>query len=395
MLLAARSPRGKPDAAAIKLLLRDEIDWHAFLAVTQRHRLSPLVLLGLQPVTPGVIPPFVMAELQVRQQANRDRVLRIHRELQRLLRRFGEHGWQLSALKGAMLSETIYGDPFRRHSGDLDLLTEDRDLPAQVELLRTLGYVQVTPDCRLTPRRLARHQRYWKDLTFCHRPSGRSLDLHWRLFNNREHRANQLGARLVPAEGLLFGAGLSTIGKTDQFLYCAAHGTADDWVYLKGLADVAAFLRVLTAEELAEALGRAEALGLLPQVSSAIHLAAEWMGAPVPAALTLGADDPFHQRLRRRVWHELVRTEFQPLRHNPGALAALRRELCIVPGARSLIEILGRYLWRPRIWSRVDLPDALLWLYPVLGLLTPPRRVRRGGTQMVEPVAAGAKRSEP
>jgi hypothetical protein len=69
----------------------------------------------------------------------------------------------------------------------------------------------------------------------------------------------------------------------------------------------------------------------------------------------------------------LLRQNFKPDRSFASPAQWLRLEMELVPGFRSLAEIARRFVWRPRVWSAVDLPDQLFWFYPVLGLLLLPR----------------------
>ncbi|ADW67866.1 nucleotidyltransferase domain-containing protein [Granulicella tundricola] len=376
LLLAVRVPLTSADAERLRRIAANDIDWRAFLAAAHSHRLSPLALCGLQSAALSAVPDFVFRELQSSQQASAMRAVKITLETQRIVNHFAASGFTLICLKGITLSQTIYGDPYLRHSGDLDLLTEERDLPGQLLRMRELGYELVDPACAASPRRLRLYIRYQKDLSLCHVQSGRMVDLHWRLFNNRLHKANRLGMTAPINPGQSINASFRTLSRLDQFVYCAAHGSADAWVYFKGLADIAALLHVLSPEELTQALIRTATLGLLPQVSSAIHLAAEFMGARVQHPLLLSPGDSFHQAMRSKVIRNLERSAFTPRRHNPGLFAAMRIELQLTPGLRSMREVIRRYLWRPRIWSIVNLPDALLWLTPLLGLVIPPRVAR-------------------
>jgi hypothetical protein len=52
-----------------------------------------------------------------------------------------DSGIRCTALKGPMLSETLYGDPGRRPSSDIDLLVAQEQMYRAVEVVRTLGYV--------------------------------------------------------------------------------------------------------------------------------------------------------------------------------------------------------------------------------------------------------------
>ena len=158
----------------------------------------------------------------------------------------------------------------------------------------------------------------------------------------------------------------------DQFIYIAAHGVSDAWTYLKSLSDAAAFLRIMSPAELDHALERARSLGLLAQISAAIHLANDWMGANARSQHLLAPDERISRTVRERATTMLLRQEFKPVRNFPSPFDWLQLEMKLVPGVRSLTELARRFVWRPRVWASVDLPDRFFWFYPILGLLLPP-----------------------
>jgi len=375
MLLAARS-RLRPEEIAQIHELADAtppLDWQGFLAVTAHHRVSPLVFESLDQVRPAGLPDFVRDELQCRARRNAFEALRSAAEVRRMAEAYAAAGLELSVLKGVPLSQFLFGNPNTRHVGDIDLLTEPHRLPEQIALLAELGYARINPTSRLTPHRIAAYVSFWKDFTFQNRASGFELDLHWRLFNNRFHAANRIVSEASFQTVSAFGVPMRVFSPVDQFLYLAAHGVLDAWTYLKSLADVAAFLRLFSADELDHALARAEELGLLAQISAAIHLASDWMGTAISNPRLLRAEEPIARRIRERTTTMLLRQNFKPDRSYASPAQWLKLEMDLVPGVRSLTESARRFVWRPRVWSVVDLPDQLFWFYPVIGLLLLPR----------------------
>jgi hypothetical protein len=375
MLLAARS-RLRPEEIAQIHELADAnppLDWQGFLAVNAHHRVSPLVFESLDQVRPAGLPEFVRDELQSRARRNAFEALRSVAEVGRMAETYAAAGLELSVLKGVPLSQFLFGNPNTRHVGDIDLLTEPRRLPEQIALLAGLGYERINPASRLTPHRIAAYIRFWKDFTFQNRAAGFELDLHWRLFNNRFHAANRIVSEASFQTVTAFGVPMRVFSPVDQFLYIAAHGVLDAWTYLKSLADIAAFLRLFSADELDHALARADQLGLLAQISAAIHLANDWMGTAISNPRLMDAEEPIARRIRERTTTMLLRQNFKPDRSYASPAQWLKLEMDLVPGVRSLTEIARRFVWRPRVWSVVDLPDRFFWFYPVLGLLLLPR----------------------
>jgi hypothetical protein len=377
MLLTARSRLRAPEIEQIHKLTEGNLDWNQFLAVTAHHRVSSLVFESLEHTRPAGLPEPVHSELQHRARHNAFEALRSANEVRRMVAAFATAGIELRVLKGVPLSQFLFGNPNTRHVGDIDLLTEPSRLPEQIEILRSLGYALINPTSRLTPHRIASYVHFWKDFTFLGHSSGFELDLHWRLFNNRFHAANRIlapGSAQTHFETVTaFGVPMRVFSPIDQFIYIAAHGALDAWTYLKSLADVSGFLRLFTPAELDAALARAAQLGLLSQISGAIHLANDWMGAEIASPRLIDADERVAHRIRQRTTNMLLRQNFKPNRSYASPAQWLRIEIELVPGIRSLAEIASRFVWRPRVWAAVDLPDQLFWFYPVLGLLILPR----------------------
>jgi hypothetical protein len=350
------------------------LDWDAFLALAAHHRLSPLAFQNLDSLRPAGLPESVRETLHTRSIANAMTALRVMGEFRRLKDRFAEIGIEVSTLKGVPLSQTLYGNPNTRHVGDLDLLTIPERLPEQIAVLQELGYERVYPKCKLTPRRLSYYIAFRKDFTFRNRDSGFDLDLHWRLFDNRLHAANHIFSGPLPSSVEIYGISTGQFDFQDQFLYVAAHGVSDAWMYLKSLADVSAFLRVMSASELDGALGRATELGILAHVSAAIHGANEWFGAGIKNPRMLSEKQPLSRYLRRRLLNTFLKHNFQPNRTDLTPFDWLMLDTELVPGISGFAERVGHVIWRPRVWSTIDLPDNFFWAYSLLGLVLPPRR---------------------
>ena len=373
LLLTADPTPGEQKSAHIRSLAAlPAFPWAAFLALAEHHRLVPLVFQSLVQAAPPQLPPAIHDTLHRQSTRNAFAALQAVTELHHVTEAFVTAGFPLVALKGITLSQILYGTPNARHVGDLDLLTTPSRLDAQLDLLASLAYTRVRPEAPLTPRRTATFVRFWKDFTLA--GDTFELDFHWRLFNNPHHAANRLLATPELTATEVFGTTFPTLSLRNQFLYTAAHASGESFTYLKTLADVAAFLRLLSPAQLDDALLRARDLGLLPQVSAAVHLAKLWMQTDITSTHLLPATHPLARRLHRRTATLLARQNFLPTRDFPSPLSWLRLELQLTPGLRSLAQAAARFAFRPRVWSAVSLPDRFFALYPLLGLLLPPRR---------------------
>lgn len=390
LLLAMRFPLSERDQSRCADLIGSGIDWPTFAGLVAHHRVQSVASAALdllQKTQKTAIPQTVLDRLHAQARTNALRAVHSTGEAARVIRRFAESGFPLTLLKGVGLSQQIYANPGMRQVGDIDLLSTAGNLRAQFDLLGSLGYRCTVPEARLTPRRLASLVRFWKDATF-HSPGNTfPIELHWRLFNHRFHPANRLLDVAEFTSEPVFGFPIRVLAPADQFLYQSAHGTADAWVYLKTLADVAGYLRILTAEQLDAALQKAASIGLLDHVSAAIHLANDWMGAEISSPRLSPAESALASFVRNRMESLLLRHDFKPSRSDPSPADWLRLELALVPGIRSKMEIVERTLNRPTLWNRIELPDGLFWLYPLAGALLPPRRHQVQSEHAARPAA--------
>ena len=379
ILLASRVRPADAEQVQLRQLAESaELDWQEFLVTAIHHRLAPLVFRTLDQLRLTAVPADIHETLRRHATQNAIAAFQATVETGRLIETLEQAGRaQVTVLKGVALSQLLFGSPGTRHVGDLDLLTQPKKLPEQLAALEDRSYRRSNPPCRLTPERTRNYVRFWKDFTFTGVSSGFDLDLHWRLFNQRRHPGNAIlrpGACETATTLTIFGLPLRTLSTVDQFLYCAVHAASDAFTYLKCVADVAAFLQLLSAAELDRALALAEELRLIMPVSAAVHVANAWMGSGVASPRLLPIDDPKIRSVHARAEDALRRHRFRPHRDHTSPYQWLRLELHLVPGLHARAEVVRRFLWRPRVWARFDLPDRLFWLYPLLGLSVPPRR---------------------
>ncbi len=287
-----------------------------------------------------------------------------------LHRLFREQQIDLRIFKGIPLAIAAFQDPTLRDAGDIDLLVAEKDIFKAGEILETQGYVRFEPQARLTPRRLRSYLAHQKDFSYEHPTAGMVIDLHWRLFRNSFLPAN---ARLeeVGEDWIHLGSErIPTLPAQRLLLYLCVHGALDGWLRLKWLADIGALLHTMTPEQLTSAATAAAEQQALPQFSAAILLCQDLLGYG-PRALPEGCLD----RNDRRVAHILrfgkqlmTSNQYRPIRERIASPRWFLNEFRLHSSLRYRLDLIQRSLFRPRIWSTFDLPDAL---FPVYGLLSP------------------------
>ncbi|MCY4601859.1 MAG: nucleotidyltransferase family protein, partial [Acidobacteria bacterium] len=269
-----------------------------------------------------------------------------------------------------------YGDPFVKSAIDVDLLVPEDVVPAAANVLRTLGWRRVMPAFRETPLRRRWYDSVQKDDAFT---GGRAkVELHRRLFNNRSLFNPSFDRLQAAAATVAIGTRrFRTLDDADQLLYLACHGALHFWYRLKWLCDFAALVGVMDRETVRRALADGHRAGLGTVLASALRLCREDLQAEIPAA---GASAPapgprerFVVALSRRVW--TPRSGVRRL----GPKAAMRMGRGFLAGglryrlheARALLIAHGDF-------ARVNLPDRLFWLYPLVQPALLAQRIFRG-----------------
>ena len=355
------------------MLVAAGVAWDDLLRLARHHRVGPIIWQTLEQLGISALPVKVRKELHTISQANALRSTQTAFEIARVTAKLREHGYKSTVLKGLPLSQTIFGRPNTRQSGDIDLLTSTHLIDRQISLLESLGYKRQSLTARVTPKRIASFSRHWKGITFFQEELRLELDLHWRLFNNEHHPCNRMLTDAEIAEIKVLSTTMQAFSPADQLIYVAAHGAMDGWTYLKSLADLAGLLKVLEQQQLDQALVRARGLGLDKQVSAAIHIASAWMELDISSAQLCGDTEKICQRLSKDVLAALHANDLLTTREQKSAAALWRHERLLIPGPRALWSAVKRYVWRPRTWSVVDLPDRFFALYALIGCLLLPR----------------------
>lgn len=302
--------------------------------------------------------------------ANAREVFRYLGELQRLLGLLSRAGVRAAVLKGVPLSLMAFGNVAMREVGDIDLLIQPSEAERTDALLQQSGLVRSEPAARLTPKQRAVHARHFKDYTYA--PSnGFEVDLHWRLV-----RDSQIAECLLPSHA---GTGPNSftilqIGSLQVevltlercLLYLSVHGALEGWPRWKSLTDIAALWTMATEAQRASASSIAQGSALASYLHAALTLATDWLG-PLPESHRYVMEG---ERLSRYIVsytrHQAAEQNFMPSASGVTTFAMKLHEARLHPSFRSRLEILGRILFRPRVWETIYLPDPLFFLYPLL-----------------------------
>ena len=367
VLACLRWPQEAADGDRIRSLAQQPLRWFHLLEIVQHHKVVPLFSRNLNTFAAGYIPDDPAAALRAGSVANAHDCLQRTADLFALNRLFREQQIDLRIFKGIPLAITAFHDPTLRDTGDIDLLVAEKDIFPAGEILRAQGYLRFEPQARLTPRRLRSYLAHQKDFAFEHPETGLVIDLHWRLFRNPWLPAN---ARLeqVGEDWIDLGSErIPTLPAPQLLVYLCVHGALDGWLRLKWLADIAALLRTMDAQQLRSAPALAAAQQALPQWSAAILLCQDLLGSD-PQLECLDRNHPQVAHILRFGKRLVTSNQYRPIREAIPSTQYFLNEFRLHSSLRYRVDLIERALFRPRVWRRFDLPDAL---FPFYALLSP------------------------
>jgi hypothetical protein len=371
VLACLRWPQEAVDGDRIRSLVQQPLRWFHLLEIVQHHKVVPLFSRNLNTCAAGYIPDEPAAALRAGSVTNAHYCLQRTADIFSLNRLFREQQIGLRIFKGIPLAITAFHDPTLRDTGDIDLLVAEKDIFAASEILQAQGYLRFEPQARLTPRRLRSYLAHQKDFSFEHPETGVVIDLHWRLFRNPWLPANarleqvgedwiNLGSELIP-----------TFPAPQLLLYLCVHGALDGWLRLKWLADIASILRTMTTQQLRSTAALAAAQQARPQFSAAILLCQDLLGYdPQPMeAECLDRNHPQVAHILRFGKRLMTSNQYRPIRDAIPSTEYFLNEFRLHSAPRYRFDLIERSLFRPRVWRRFDLPDALFPLYALLSPL--------------------------
>lgn len=365
ILECARFPPATESRDRIHSLAALGLNWQVLIEIARHHQVIPLVVHGLH-ASSLKPPPEADLILQQAALANARECFKSIAEISRLVRLFGQQGVEMRVLKGPPLALAAYRDPSLRQAGDIDLLVSRRDIERADQILRSLGYNRTDEAAWMTRRRMHSYIAHQKEFEYDPPASRPPIDLHWRFFRNPWIRSNA-GIEDCGLDWINFSSERIPVLPIDRlFLYLAVHGALDGWLRLKWLADIAALLQSFSSNELESILERARHDGALEEVSAAILLANQWLGSPSPPAACLDARNAVVSRIFAFSSRLLVANGCQPDRSQIPSSAWFLHEWNLYPDTHARAELLERSLFRPRLWSRISLPDPLFPLYALL-----------------------------
>lgn len=221
-------------------------------ALIDRHRLSaPVMQLTADALADGDVDAGVAATLTAR--ARRQRVLGLEqaRQTVALSRHLDAAGIAHFVVKGAALSQALYGDVAARASKDIDLLVDPALMAEAGDVITACGFSRTDPDTG----EVRKHRTYSAGAI--------QIELHNRLVDLPSYVPlgfDALWSRRASVS--LLGQDIPVMGEIDTLLYLCAHGSEHVWFRLKWLQDIARIIvrdgdgsMVAAAQDAARAAG--------------------------------------------------------------------------------------------------------------------------------------------
>jgi hypothetical protein len=366
VLACIRWPLEPADAARIRDLARGPLDWPHLLRIVHHHQVISLAYRNLQACAADHLPQETAAALKASAVENARICFQRISELVCLTRLLNEKQIGFRVLKGAPLALAAFGDATLRDAGDIDLLIDEAEIDKADRILRSAGYLRSEPQGRLTPRRMRSYTAHQKDFAYDHPNNGAAVDLHWRLFRNPKFPANATFREAGEAWTELGRERIPTLPPEELFLYLCIHGALDGWLRLKWLADIEALLHKASAQQIRSIAEAAAARQVLPEFSAALLLCQQRLGFHQIPPQCLGPGDSTVARILRLANQLMTSNDYCPVREELPTTVWFANEFFLRSSWGYRREVISRSLFRPRIWQKVDLPDALFPLYALL-----------------------------
>ena len=261
----------------------DDEQWEAFLKLTLRHGLGPIVHRGL---TRSQMPPSVLTALRVNAQANTLHSHAMGSELLRLLGRLQDSGIPAFPFKGPVLSVQAYGDATLRPFTDLDIFLHQSDVLKARDLLRADGFVLPPDFVSLSNADWSKVLESAYHITMFGGPRKCAVELHWE-FSNRHSGdrvdLNGIWDRLI--EVPLVQHNVPAMSAEDLLPYLCVHGTKHCWERLEWLCGLTGLVQQSPDMDWEQMLIRARFSRRERAVAFGLRLADELIGADLPASV--------------------------------------------------------------------------------------------------------------
>ena len=284
-----------------------------------------------------------------------------------LQRKFDQANIEFLTLKGPALAHYLFGNVGLRQSNDLDILIEEKDLLRSDELLRSLGFEDISEPQFHTFDEQQKNAfiQISHELPYYHSEKGVKVELHWKtvaprsLFPRSEQTVWQATQTII-----LGGQQIKILGDEDLLLYLCVHGAKHQWFRLFWLRDVYLLISKKTFD-LDALLDHLASHGNHRALLSGLFLCNRFFGYKLTDyMIALGqSDDVFQQVLERSVSAILLPEEESAPANGENIWHITKNLMQLKRGWRFKLECLHRFRTSPQDWILLPLPSYLFFLY--------------------------------
>lgn len=280
LLLCARTQVNEAGVAQIQDLLREDLDWDAWIILAHRQGILPLVTGTLRQYGSAQVPSPVMEQLRQQAQGVAMRNLLLAHELTSILKTFKAAQVLALPFKGPTLALLAYGNVALRQFIDLDILVPRSQIRLAKQILVESGY---HTKLILSEQEEEDYLQTQLGYDFFHPHCQISVELHWNLLQ----RWLSYPARVEeiwedPQRVELLGTPVHTLAIHHLLPYLCAHATKHGWTELKWICDVAELLRRHPDLDWDRILAQAEALRSLRMLLLGLGLSRDLLGVSLP-----------------------------------------------------------------------------------------------------------------
>ena len=336
------------------------VDFLKVVDLASCHNLAPCVIQQLQQHAAAALSEAVMVEFRRRLRAHTLRSMQLTTQLFQILERLKGQGIPALVLKGPVLAQQLYDQPFGREFMDLDILVPTEVVGQVIALLGADGF---EAQFRLNSALLTRFQTDWCEMALYHREKKILLEIHWGLFPPGYSFSP---AAEIPweATGQVFIAqrSITTLSIENQLLFACLHQAKHNWSRFGWVMDLAALVKQSPHLNWKEVEHRAGRFGTARMIRVSLQLIQNLFGVPLPSAIAKWATpDRESESIARRVEQRLLSAD--PNAGERIGTDSLFRAAMESRHDRAVYWFQSIFRPTPLEWALVPLPDWLRGMY--------------------------------
>lgn len=346
-------------------------DFQALLIQVQRHQVPMIVARGL--AAAGCVVPEALAQIA---SAGARHAMRQAGEGLRLVAHLEAHGIDAIVIKGAPLSQLLYGDLTMRQCSDIDLMVAWDQFEQAIIVLGDCGYDLARRVPPFGDWRIEEWRKLRKDVTLVHPEKQSTLELHHRLIGQPKLLCElSIDHAVRPVK--VVGISLRMFGDADLFVYLCVHAVTSPCTRLKWLTDLRVMLAGTDPDTIAGWQVHSTSLGTGRCTALGLMLVSQIWGQELPESVSeVTRQDRHLTSLLAASLQYLRGEELEEGSLSSSILYLSKIQLYDDPSHRG--SFVAAYLRSAELLERFALPRFLRWLYVPLrfGLYAQRRAVR-------------------